>query len=191
MESALNKLREGRLSFDAFARETRGDWERLGNKMLGRWKVPGSVDIDDVVQEMLVEAWEAVSEFDGRGKMKPYVVWRAMTVAKRFLRIECGYSKCNGKRDVLELQLVASGDMTDELGPVPSVEASQERIVQYLQRLHAAAKLLYTEQHRVQPNNVVELGGLEDVLELLLSCGETPWSRVGKFLSQTAIQLEE
>lgn len=191
MDSALNKLREGCLSFDAFARETRSDWERLGNKMLARWKVPPHVDIDDIVQEMLVEAWEAVAAYDGRGKLKTYVVWRAMTVAKRWLRIECGYSKCNGKRDVLELQLVAVGDMIDEAGVVPSVEASQERIVQYLQRLHAAAKLLYTEQHRVRPNQVVELGGLEDMLELLISCGETPWSRVGKFLSQTAIQLEE
>ncbi len=203
MQRALNQLREGSLSFAEFARETQPDWERLAINLLGRWKAPSAVDVEDLVQELLLEAWVSVGKYDAtRGPLKAFVVWRAMTAAKRWLNVQRGVRSHNGDKSKSRFD-VPAGDMFDEagfevagrraqhVGTVPSVEATQERIVQWLQRLQAAAHMLYTEQNRVQPGNVVDLGGLEDVLELLLTCGETPWSRVGKFLAQTAIQLEE
>jgi RNA polymerase sigma factor (sigma-70 family) len=191
MQSALNKLREGQLSFASFAIETRADWERLAAKLLTRWKAPSAVDSEDLVQELLLEAWVSVGKYDPeRGPLKAFVVWRAMNAAKRWLNVQRGVSSHNGDKAKSRFARPA-GDMFGEDYLIPTVEASQERIIQYLQRLQAAARMLYTEQNRVQPSSTVDFGDLEDVLELLVACGETPWSRVGKFLQQTAIQLEE
>jgi DNA-directed RNA polymerase specialized sigma24 family protein len=198
MESALKKLREGRLSFDGFARETHGDWERLSAKLLRRWKAPPAVDSEDLVQELLLAAWQSVGKWnEGQGmKLKPFVVWHAMTAAKRWLNVQRGVSSHNGDKSPSRYDIAVDWDLADSGGPncsklMPTVEASQERIVQWLQRLRMATRMLYTEQARARPHDIVELGGLEDVLELLIACGETPWSRVGKFMAQTAIQLEE
>lgn len=213
MQTALNKLREGHLSFASFAKETHADWVKLAGNLLTRWRAPSAVDLEDLVQELLLGAWIAVEKYDeSRGALKPFVVWSAMTAAKRWLNVQRGVSSHNGDKckscfdlpvgDMFQWQgetvSRANGKLVNGIGPMrtveasmPTVEASQERIVMYLQRLQAAARMLYTEQNRTQPSSLVDFGNLEDVLELLIACGETPWSRVGKFLQQTAIQLEE
>jgi len=191
MKTALNKLRGGQLSFASFTHETHTEWERLANNLLARWKAPSSVDVEDLVQELLLGAWIAVEKYDeARGALKPFVIWSAMNAAKRWLNVQRGVSSHNGDKCKSRFDKPV-GNMFDEADLVPSVEASQERIVQYLERLQAAARMLYTEQNRVQSTSLVDFDNLEDVLELLIACGETPWSRVGKFLQQTAIQLEE
>ncbi len=190
MQSALNKLRGGQLSFASFAKETHSDWDRLACKLLARWKAPSAVDTEDLVQEMLLEAWVAVEKYDeARGALKPFVIWRAMTAAKRWLNVQRGVSSHNGDKAKSRFDK-PSGDMFGEADIIPSVEASQERIVAFLQRLQAAARMMYVDQYQEQCDDNIVFDA-DEVIQYILAHGECNFGNAFKLLQQTAIQLEE
>ncbi len=87
LESELDGLRTGKMTFDQFVRSTAGDWTRLASYLRGRWQVPSAVDVDDVRQEMLLAAWRAVAAWDDtRGvSLRSFVLWTAITLAKKWL----------------------------------------------------------------------------------------------------------
>jgi len=87
MQRELEQLADGRLTFDGFARATRLEWFRLASYLLRRWQAPADVGLEDLVQEMLLEAWRISDRFDPRrGKtIQQYVTWNAVTRAKKWL----------------------------------------------------------------------------------------------------------
>src|SRR5689334_18110604 len=88
MTIRADKVRRGQQSFDAFAKETWSDWERLAQYLLRRWRVPAAVELDDVRSELLLAAWRAISKYDpARGGMTldKFVVWCAISRAKRWI----------------------------------------------------------------------------------------------------------
>jgi len=94
VQRELEALGAGRLTFDGFARATRLEWFRLAAYLLRRWQAPADVGLEDLVQEMLLEAWSISARFDpGRGKtIQQYVTWNAVSRAKKWLhRQRCAY----------------------------------------------------------------------------------------------------
>jgi DNA-directed RNA polymerase specialized sigma24 family protein len=94
MQRELEALRAGRLTFDGFVRATRLEWFRLAAYLLRRWSAPADVGLEDLVQEMLLGAWDVVGRFDPRrGKsVQQFVVWNAVTRAKKWLHKQrCAY----------------------------------------------------------------------------------------------------
>lgn len=90
MQTHLEALRRQEITFDQFARRTATDWTRLAGKLYMAWRknLPVGVELDDIRQEMLVHAWQAVGKYDNqRGGMslKRYVVCVAWLKAVRFV----------------------------------------------------------------------------------------------------------
>lgn len=82
----LKALHEGKMSFSAFARLTRRDWERLADALMQRWWPGPEVDREDVIQELLLAASVAIKKFEpGRSDLHGYIVFNAMDKAKKWL----------------------------------------------------------------------------------------------------------
>lgn len=83
----LQALRGGAMTFVQFERATRLEWYRLAAYLLRRWQAPAAAGLDDLVQEMLLEAWRVVGRYDPRRgvRLDKYVTWNAVNVAKKWL----------------------------------------------------------------------------------------------------------
>jgi DNA-directed RNA polymerase specialized sigma24 family protein len=85
----LAQVREGRLTFDEVVRASEKRWERLAQYIGRRWYGPAWHGNDDLKQEILVAAWDAVWRFDERraGRSERaivrYVVFNAVDRAKK------------------------------------------------------------------------------------------------------------
>jgi hypothetical protein len=82
---ALWGLREGRLSFDEFALETRGRWTALAAYVARRWRLPAWGSTEDLHQELLLGAWEFVWRFEPcvGTRIDKFVVFNAVDKAKK------------------------------------------------------------------------------------------------------------
>jgi DNA-directed RNA polymerase specialized sigma24 family protein len=82
----LAQVRSGAITFDTFARYTRTEWERLAQYVYRIWPLPSGVGVEDIAQEMLLEAWRATLKFDpSRGvPLHTYVVWCSIAHGKRW-----------------------------------------------------------------------------------------------------------
>jgi DNA-directed RNA polymerase specialized sigma24 family protein len=68
IEGPAFRLRDGRSTYGEFARETRERWVAMARWLMRRWRVPGWVDVEDVVQELMIGAWRGCFEYqEGRG----------------------------------------------------------------------------------------------------------------------------
>lgn len=83
----LEALWDDDLTFQQFVHLTRDDWTRLARTIRKRWRIPPGVEFEDVRQEMLLAAWNAVGNWhEGNGMaLAPFVVWKAVTRAKRWI----------------------------------------------------------------------------------------------------------
>lgn len=80
----LQALRGGTLSFDAFAQRHANRFRRWAAHFYGRWPTT-SLDLEDLVQEGLIEAWRAVDEWRPDGApLERFVEFRV----GRKLRVE-------------------------------------------------------------------------------------------------------
>lgn len=84
-EAWARAVHEGSESFDDFARGTGERWRRLAQMIHRRWAQPGWVTLEDVVQDLLVGAWEAIWKWDRRRAptIEGYLVWNAVDKAKK------------------------------------------------------------------------------------------------------------
>jgi hypothetical protein len=73
----------GAVDFSRVARMAR--WDRLAAYIHRRWKLPPWVSRDDVRQDLMLEAWQKIAQFDpARGvEATRYVEWNAITYAKK------------------------------------------------------------------------------------------------------------
>jgi len=87
VKAELERLVSDPGDFARFTRDTQCEWTRLARYLMRRWSTPTDVDAEDLVQEMLAEAWRRLPEYDpGRGKpLEQFVVWNAVGRAKKWL----------------------------------------------------------------------------------------------------------
>ncbi len=87
IDAPLLALRCGRLSPDVFARRTHGLWTAQAKKLLQRWRGPVAVDVDDLRQELLLNAWIACGHWNPeRGvTITRFVLYNAIDKAKKWL----------------------------------------------------------------------------------------------------------
>lgn len=85
LERALWDLREGRISFTEFARESRPAWEALATYIARRWRLPSWGTTEDLVQELLLGAWEFVWKFEPcmGTTIRRFVIYNAVDKAKK------------------------------------------------------------------------------------------------------------
>lgn len=92
MRKHLEALARNEISFDRFAILTTNDWTRLAGKLYMQWRknIPRGVELEDVKQEMLLNAWIAVGKWDkSRGmSLRGYVVCRAWQEGVRFIHVQ-------------------------------------------------------------------------------------------------------
>lgn len=90
MKAELEALHAGKISFDAFARATLREWERLASKLFRSYRLPSGVEQADIVQEMQLHAWQAVGEWDPtKGTtLTQFVTWTAYTRARRWVNVQ-------------------------------------------------------------------------------------------------------
>lgn len=87
LESSCLALHEKKITFSTFMTQTRSAFARMANHLLRRWAPPAWMVPEDVVQELYLGVWVALSSYDPtRGvTLGRYLVWNAMNRAKRSL----------------------------------------------------------------------------------------------------------
>lgn len=109
----------GLIPFSTFARQTREFWVALAKYLMGRWRAPDAVEPDDLVQELLTEAWRAFPKYDPlRGPVTEFVCYEATSKAKRWLHGQRGRRRCSrsdklpSRNPIRFADLSADGDAT-------------------------------------------------------------------------------
>jgi len=97
MKNELRAYHCGRITFARFYAITRKEWFSLASSLIRRWRLPPSVDIEDVVQVMLADVHRRVPRWDPeRGRsLEDFVVWNACDKAVKWLHRE----RCAFRRD--------------------------------------------------------------------------------------------
>lgn len=149
---ALARVREGTLSFDAFARQTKERWRRVAIALLRRWDAPSWAGTEeDVVQDLLLAAWQAIPRWDPtdprQRSLEDVVMYAANNRAKKNLhRARLGkrahrdedHTRSRYERPLSSF--VREGESGEEVGvPTPSVPARQDEVAE-LRRACARAR---------------------------------------------------
>jgi DNA-directed RNA polymerase specialized sigma24 family protein len=91
MKAIIEKVMAKQARFEEFVAQTLPYWRCVAGDLLNRADAPPSVDIDDVVQELLTEAWRGIQRADAdKGNVRSYVVSGAVRAAKRWLNRQRG-----------------------------------------------------------------------------------------------------
>jgi DNA-directed RNA polymerase specialized sigma24 family protein len=148
LQIELTRLQSGEQSFERFARATRKTWLNLAHHLLRRWRGPVSVDVEDLVQELLVACWRCLLRFDpsrvdGKGNaisIERYVVYNSVDKAKKWLhkrrgayrrddkspsRFELPFSTLGGQHEWDEIGDGFQARLIDQLGSVAATQDSE------------------------------------------------------------------
>ena len=98
MRDAILRCKSGELSFPAFVRETLPYWRCAAADLIGRWDHPAGVDAEDLVQEMLLAAWQSIACADpNKGDVRSWVIFGAVKAARRWFHRQRGakqFARC-------------------------------------------------------------------------------------------------
>ena len=80
------KLVNREQSIDEFFVENAKDFRRMALYILGRWKAPNDVSVEDVEQELRLAAWRAKRKYDPARGVTPerFITFQAIKKAKRW-----------------------------------------------------------------------------------------------------------
>jgi sigma-70-like protein len=92
LATELRALRAKKTTFTAFYRATRQEWQRMALALHRNWRLPPTVTVDDVEQELLLGAWLAVRKFlPSKGMtLVGYVVWCSHSRATKWVHKQRG-----------------------------------------------------------------------------------------------------
>lgn len=144
LEVGLRGVRDGRKTFGEFARETMPHWRALARYLLRRWRVAPWASVDDVVQDLLLAAWEHVWKWDerhpGAATLSKYVTYNALDKAKKRIHTYRGASRsgnadCNPSRIMPSPSRLWGEDAERRAEELTSVPPSQERQVMRAERV--------------------------------------------------------
>jgi DNA-directed RNA polymerase specialized sigma24 family protein len=89
----LRALHRKEITFAVFYARTRTDWRRMAVSLHKHWKLPPTVTSDDIEQEMLIGAWQALRKWElGRASLDGFVIWNAHNKAQKWIHQQRG---CN------------------------------------------------------------------------------------------------
>lgn len=166
-ESACVELHDGQISFTDFERATRDRWSSLAQYIARRWKLPCWASIEDVEQELLLGAWNAVWKFDparATGTIGQYVVWNAVDHAKKKVHRMRGaevHRNADSNPGRPEKPFAAWGDKAEQKAEVMlRTEAGQEDAFE-----QAEQSMLALRRARVACQNRVELQSIDAIAE--------------------------
>lgn len=171
MKAELMAVRAGRLTFDQFARQTSTRWRYLAEQLLRHWSAPAAVDADDLCQELLIGAWAVLPRWQpARGaSIDRFVVFNAMTTAKRWLHVQRGVKRT---RVGPHPDRVPSRHAIAVADPEVQTDADQTDIID-AKRRHAAAMMrigsLPSDRDRICASLVARTGSIDRAADLLWS----------------------
>ena len=97
----VERFRSGRATYAEFARVTREKWVAMARYLMRHWRVPGWVDVEDVVQDLLLGAWQGVWVYEparGSRDLAAHVEYHAVDKAKKRMHKLRG-AKLHGNAD--------------------------------------------------------------------------------------------
>lgn len=85
LDQALERLRDGRSTFDEFVSVTREQWSSMARYIMRKWRLPEWAHLEDIEQELLFAVWSCLWNYEpSRGvPLKRYVVFNALDRAKK------------------------------------------------------------------------------------------------------------
>ena len=163
-ERDLDRVRRGDLDFGAYAVATGGEWLALARWVRGRWIVPPSVGVEDVMQELLLAAWTAINKWDPeRGyPLRRYVVWCSISAAAHWLHVQ---RQAKGQRGTSPSRFPVEG-VTRSEHREPSAAASPEQVAMAREALARALGRLGNDERDVV-GGIIETGDPSLVAGLL------------------------
>lgn len=162
----LLRVRSGALSFNRFAREARPDFQAMASRVLARFPSLYTLDVDDLVQVMLLQAFIRVGTWrpDHQYPIKKYVVWWAHSRALKLCHHQLRRSR------VIMLAKVPFGDR-DGARLTSMFEGTQQQLplqeleVEVVERLR---DLPTTQKQIAVMNSVFETQDVDRSLDDLL-----------------------
>lgn len=86
MHAELHAYQRGDITFGRFVVATRKTWRALATHLLGRWKAPPGVSVEDMEQELLLACWRVIPKWEpGKAALVRFVVYNCCDKAKKWL----------------------------------------------------------------------------------------------------------
>lgn len=181
LEQMLVLVRDKRIDFSTFVRNTRTEFLKLASSLLRRWRAPEWFTVDDVQQELLFGAWRYIWKYNPRkakGKsIAWFVVFNAMAYAKTKLHKARGVTISGSpdrKHSQIETPLSFFGDDGEGAALLESILAespkAEDALIDEKDRRLAVTKALkvcQTPRERYAVLAIREAGSLDVAGSLL------------------------
>lgn len=172
----LLDLRAGTITFDEATRELRPTLEARAGWFLRNWSWSGqsSIDVEDLFQEMLIELWRAVDNWDPtRADLVDFVDASTGRAAQQRLKKVAGYPDPRRSRPMLQTYLAERSGSESTVDPLTAlldsrsvlVEKQEERIDLRRRAAEVLATLSGIDRDVVE--HVLEGGSFESAAEYI------------------------
>lgn len=181
MKIELDLLKDGKISFDEFARRTDHEWQRLAARIYRKWRTPKGVEVADIVQELKLSAWKnsttwiQTNRFPRAGNsmvLEAYVVWMACREAERWVHQQRNAKRRSahapGRYDVAWTDF-SKGDQLVTEDNYLFENATSETIVIGIEALSDVIECLETEAERLAVYAWLTMGSVEQAAAYLES----------------------
>jgi hypothetical protein len=164
LDGQLHALRAKKITFRQFYLATRQDWQRMAAALLRHWRVPPSVTVDDVEQELLLAGWKFISKWDETREtsLAGYVVWNAHDKATKWLHVQRGVER-HRRKGPSRFAFCISSLVSDEEGATRILSRmtteSSEDSFDYSQMLKMVPEAALTEIGRTALRRFIDAGG--------------------------------
>jgi hypothetical protein len=195
LDDALLRVRDGRITFDEFARDFDRQWSRISASIARRWKPPAWADQQDLKQELLLAAYKCLWDWDPRkgSSIGDFVLYNAYDKSKkaghkaRGAKL-CGNADSNPSRTEPNFTRLFGGGHGDwDEGDWVEAkflrcEPTQEQAMEKRDLVHRVLAVCRTERERHVVREAALAGLFEDALALdedaLVECAKRLYADV-------------